>query len=158
MAASVYRLPDEPLPSGLAKWAVDPLWPLLAVMLTGNGIGLAWFVFNGLALGSPTRGREWGAVAASLFGCMALEIAIGTLRGNGWLQQEEVAYARLTLVTLKLVVAYSLYMMQSRCFELWEHFGGRARNGLPVLILLTIAAGYVLKSPPLPAFLVRVLG
>jgi hypothetical protein len=148
MAATAYRLPDEPLPSGLAKWAVDPLWPLLGVMFGGNGLGMAWFVFNGLALGSPTRGREWTVVAANLVGCLAVAIAASVLRGNGLLAKDEVAYVLLLAVTIKLVAAYALYMMQARCFELWEYFGGRARNGLAVVIVMGLAARPLIDSLP----------
>ena len=148
MATTAYRLPDEPLPSGFSKWAVDPLWPLLADMLAGNGFGMAWFVFNGLALGSPTRRREWLLVAVNLLGCLAVAIGTSVLRWNDWLAKDEVAYAMLAAVTIKLAVSYALYMMQARCFELFEHFGGKARNGLPVVVLLALAAPHLLDRLP----------
>lgn len=157
MATSAYRLPDEPLPSGLSKWAVDPLWPLLAVMLAGNGVGMAWSVFNGLAMGSPTRRREWLLVAGNLLGCLAVAVGTSMLRRSGWLAQDEVAYAMLVAVTVKLAVSYAIYMMQSRCFELFEHFGGKARNGLPVAVLLAFFAGPAVARLPHP-WLAVVLG
>ena len=40
-ARAYYRLPDEPLPSGLSRYATDPLWPLLTLMLAGGGFGRA---------------------------------------------------------------------------------------------------------------------
>ena len=39
-----YRLPDEPLPSGLSRYAVDPMWPLLALML-GLAVGIDYALF-----------------------------------------------------------------------------------------------------------------
>ena len=105
MATSAYRLPDEPQPSGLSRWAVDPLWPLLAVMLAGNVFGMAWSVFNGLAMGSPTRRREWLLVAANLLGCLGVAIGTSVLRHNAWLARDEVAYAMLVAVTVKLAVS-----------------------------------------------------
>lgn len=140
MAASVYRLPDEPLPSGLSRYAVDPLWPMLTLMLAGNGFGLAWFAFNGFALGSPTRGRELALLALNLAGAVALLWLLGALGQAGWLPRRYMEYALLSVITLKLATGYALYMMQQRCFELWEYYGGMARNGLPLLILATLFA------------------
>lgn len=135
---ATYRLPDEPLPSGLARYAVDPLWPLLTLMLGGNGFGLAWFVFNSLALGSPTRGREWACAAGSLIGSAALVYVLAVMGGNGWLQGSELRYAALSILALKLAFGYALYLMQARCFEIWEHNGGSAKNGLPVMLLVAV--------------------
>ncbi|WP_190285606.1 hypothetical protein [Montanilutibacter psychrotolerans] len=138
--AAVYQLPDEPLPSGLSRWAVDPLWPLLATMLGGTVFGSAWFVFNGLALGSPTRNREWAALALSALGSCALLYLLNVADWRDWLGDPALRYAGLSIIALKLAVAYSLYFMQARCFELWEYFGGVARNGAPLLILLAVFA------------------
>ena len=135
MVSHAYRLPDEPLPSGLAKYAVDPLWPLLACMLAGNGIGVVWFVFNGIAMGSPTRGRELTYVAISLLGSVLLLLSLGMAKAGDWLDGSQLRYAALSIITLKIAMAYVLYLAQSRCFEIWEHYGGHVRNGMPVLVL-----------------------
>ncbi len=66
---TAYHIPDEPRPAGLAHMTVNPFWPLLCVMFVGAGFSWAWFVLNGIAMGSPTRRRE-------------LWIAIGGLLGN----------------------------------------------------------------------------
>lgn len=153
MTAAAYRLPDEPLPSGLARYAVDPMWPLLALMLGGNAFGLAWFVLNGLALGSPTRKREWACVALGLFGSAGLVFGLDALARAGWLQGSELRYAALSIVTLKLAVAYAIYMMQARCFEIWEHYGGVARNGLPLLLLIAVVGRGFLATQTWPTWL-----
>ena len=140
MGTHAYRLPDEPLPSGLAKYAVDPLWPLLAFMLAGNGIGVVWFVFNSIAMGSPTRARELGYVATSLLGSVLLLLLLGMARSNQWLDASQLRYAALSIITLKIAMAYVLYLAQSRCFEIWEHYGGQVRNGRPVLVLSWLLA------------------
>lgn len=147
---AAYRLPDEPLPSGLSRYVVDPMWPLLALMLGGNVLGLAWFVFNGLALGSPTRAKEWAYAAGSLIGCALLTLAMLMAFNQGWLQGTELRYAALLPLLLKLSVGYVLYMTQSRCFEVWEHYGGAARNGMIGLLLVYMAGrglrGYLQSS------------
>lgn len=157
MAALPYRLPDEPRPSGLSRYAVDPLWPLLTLMLAGGGFGLAWFAFNTAALGSPTRGREWGCVALSVVGTVLLALAIAALLHNGWLLPEHRPYAFLSILLLKIGVAYALYLMQQRCFEIWEHYGGVARNGMPLMILLAVVGRGALDMSGWPSVLRLVL-
>jgi hypothetical protein len=133
-----YRIPDEPLPTGLAHLVVDPLWPMLAQMLAGSWLALPWFALNAQALGSPTRVREWLLAAASLAGSAALVVALGIAAGNGVLAGAWLQAAALSIVCLKLAIAYALYFQQARVFELWTHFGGHARNGLPVLLLASV--------------------
>ncbi|MGO1069402.1 hypothetical protein [Lysobacter sp. CA199] len=153
MAANVYRLPDEPLPSGLSRYAVDPLWPLLTLMLAGGGFGLAWFAFNAAALGSPTRWREWACVALSVIGAPALALAIFAAQHNGLLDAEQAPYAMLSILLLKLGLAYALYLMQQRCFDIWEYYGGEARNGLPLMILLAVVGRGALDMSGWPTLL-----
>lgn len=139
--ALAYRLPDEPLPSGLGRYVTDPMWPLLALMLGGNGFGLAWFLVNGAAVGTPRRSREWLLAALSVFGSMAIAASLGLAAQERWLSESSLRYAWLGVVVLKIAVGYVLYLGQARVFALWEHFGGRARNGLPVLMLLLAVMG-----------------
>jgi hypothetical protein len=129
-----YRIPDEPLPTGLAHVAVDPLWPMLAQMLAGSWLALPWFAVNAQALGSPTRAREWMFVGISLLGSVALVLGLAVAADNG-LEGAWLKVALLSVVCLKLAIAYALYFHQARVFELWEHFGGQARNGLLVLVV-----------------------
>lgn len=154
---TLYRLPDEPLPSGLARYATDPLWPLLTLMLAGGGFGLAWFGFNSAALGSPTRWREWGCIALSVFGAPALVVAVTVAVGAGWLSPAAAQYALLSVLALKVAVAYALYLMQQRTFDIWEHYGGEPRNGLPLTILLAVVGRGALDLSALPPLLRAVL-
>lgn len=134
--ATRYLIPDEPRPSGLAHLAVNPFWPLLAQMLGGSWIALPWFLINGAALGSPSQRREWLCAAASVIGSLALVLGIAAGSQAGWLVGTPLKLAMLSIVALKIAMAYALYVMQSRSFELWEYFGGKARNG----VLLIVAA------------------
>lgn len=134
MATSRYAIPDEPRPGAQERWIVDPMWPLFAQMLGGSWLALPWFVFNGIALGSPTRRREWLLAGASLAGSAALLFAIAVIAKRYDLGRTGVQLALLAVVALKLGVGYALYMLQARSFELWRHYGGVPVNGmLPVV-------------------------
>ncbi len=152
-----YRIPDEPRPTGMSHLAVDPLWPLLALMLAGNGIGLLWFAVNSRALGSPTAMKEALYIAASLIGCIALVAALSWCRQQALLSDEGLAYAALSLAVLKLSVGYALYISQSRCAELVQHYGGILRNGAVVAILAMVILRPALADLPLPSILMAAL-
>lgn len=137
-----YRIPDEPTPSKQEALIVDPLWPLFAQMLVGTWFALPWFFVNGMAMGSPTRAREWLLIATSLLGSMTLAISLVYAVDAGWLRGVDPRYGLLAITALKISCAYGLYFMQGRSFELWRHFGGNPKNGL----LLVIAASVFARS------------
>ena len=76
MAASSYRIVDEPAPSALGRFAVNPFWIVIAGMVGPSFLAgvvpepqllvLLWFGFNGVALSSPTRHAELLWVAAGM--------------------------------------------------------------------------------------------
>jgi hypothetical protein len=129
-ATEGYRILDEPRPGRLAQLAVDPMWPLFGFMFGGAAFAWAWFVVNGLALGSPTQRREGALVAAGVAGVFALGLGLFWLIGAGHLPQGGVAYALLAVTVWKLGVSYWLYTLQSRSFDLYEYYGGAVRNGV----------------------------
>jgi hypothetical protein len=158
MASTRYVIPDEPLPGAMERWIVDPMWPLFAQMLGGSWLALPWFVFNGVALGSPTRRREWLLAAASLVGSAALLFAVVAAAGAGWLEGTGVRLALLSLVTLKLAIAYVLYMLQARSFELWRHFGGVPANGMLVAVAAIFARRMLFTTLVTAPMVQQVLG
>jgi hypothetical protein len=153
MSTLRYRIPDEPRPTGMAHLAVDPMWPLLALMLAGNGIGLLWFAVNSRALGSPAAMKEGLYIAISLIGCIALGVVLAWCRQQNLLSDESLAYAELSIAVLKIGVGYALYISQSRCAELVQHYGGILRNGAVVAILATVIARPALADLPLSMIL-----
>lgn len=157
MSAARYVLPDEPRPSTLSRLTVAPMWPLLATMLAGNLLGLAWFLFNGLALGSPSRVREWLLAACSLAGTAAALLLAAIASAQGWLPHAVLPYVMLVPTTIKLAVAYTLYMRQSHTLELWEYAGGTPANGMPVLFLMAFFSPNLYRMLELPALLQAVL-
>jgi hypothetical protein len=144
---AAYRIQDEPAPSGLGHLIANPVFPLLSVMLAGAWLALPWFVFNSFALGSPTRRKELLLAVAAPLGMMALFLGLGLVYVLLDLSKGSLPYLQVLLVVWKLAVAYWLFDLQKRSFALHEYFGGRVRNGLPVM-----AAGFLLKGAVLKAF------
>ncbi len=130
-----YRIADEPRPGSLAHLAVNPVWPLFAVMFGGAGFSWTWFVVNGAALGSPTRRREIGWAIGGLIGGLAMILGIFYLFERELLGELALRYSLIGLTVWKLAVSYWLFMLQSRSFHLYEHFGGTVRNGALVVFL-----------------------
>ncbi|MEL7059361.1 MAG: hypothetical protein AAGN46_04955 [Acidobacteriota bacterium] len=147
-AAGGYRIVDEPRPGALAQVAVDPLWPLLAMMLAGVWLAWPWFVLNGLAVGSPTRRREAVWAVLGLVGAFALLLAIAWSDGQGLLPAPWDQVAVLAVVVWKLFVSYRLYVLQARSFGLYEYFGGTRRNGLAVVVVAFLVAPAILGALP----------
>lgn len=150
-----YRVLDEPNPGGFSHLAVNPLWPLLAVMLGGVWLSWPWFVLNAFAVGSPTRSRELGLALGGLGGTAGLLVLLGWLRYQDLLGDVGFSYAVVGLVVWKLLVSYWLYVLQARTFGLYEYFGGTVRNGALVVVLAFFLRPRVLAG--LPGFLQVIL-
>jgi hypothetical protein len=146
----IYRIADEPSPGAMSHLVVNPLWPLLGLMLGGVWLSFPWFVFNGYASGSPTRRRELaialgglGAVVVALVMIVVL-VEVGMVYGTG------VKYALLALTLIKLATGYSLYVTQRRSFDLYEYYGGVIRNGVGIVILGFIIGPRLMELVPWP--------
>jgi hypothetical protein len=130
-----YQILDDPRPSGLAHLAVNPLWPLLAVMFGGTWLSWPWFALNGFAVGSPTRRRELALAAGGFAGSLALALGVLVLVGAGVVRGVGISYALIALTVWKLGVTYALHTLQVRSFHLYEYYGGATRNGIGVVFL-----------------------
>ncbi|BBP70451.1 hypothetical protein PHLH6_24550 [Pseudomonas sp. Seg1] len=141
---NIYRIEDEPRPGGLARFAVSPFWPLLALMMGGLWLGLPWFVLNSVAVGSPTRKREWIWVGVGAVGSVILGLALISLLNNGYLStQAQIQYALLVLVVWKLSIGYVLYTLQNSTIELYQYYGGVLNRFAP---LVALAGAFLLKG------------
>lgn len=156
MSAATYELIDEPKPGALAKLAVRPIWPLLAVMLGGAWVSWPWFVLNGFAVGSPTRRRELLWALAGPAGCFALIVLLGILGSREIVTGLGLRYLSISIVVFKLYVTYMLFTLQSRSFSLYEYFGGEVRSGLLPLIAATLLRSRILE--PLDGILQIIFG
>lgn len=152
-----YRIPDEPLPGALSRLAVNPLWPLLGLMVGGPWAAWPWFLLNGHALGSPTRLREGLAVLLGLLGTVALVSTILTLDRRGVFTTTTAQLALLLVTLWKIAISYYLYLTQSRSFGLYEYYGGPVRNGALVVIAVALAEPKLL-APVKNLFVLLVLG
>lgn len=146
MAASdlTYRIEDEPSPGALAHLAVKPVWPLFGLMFGGSWLAFPWFLFNAFAVGSPTRWREGAAALGALTGNAVIALGLLAATGAGWLDKGSLPYAGLALVVWKLGLGYLILNWQSRSIALYEVFGGRLKNGLPVALLGGLVGGRLL--------------
>jgi hypothetical protein len=147
--SAVYRIPDEPVPGRWSTFAVNPMWPLLSLMLGGSWISILWFVFNAFAIGSHDRRRQVGLAALALVGTVVITFGIFYLAHVKILTGDtHFRFARLALMLWKLTFAYVLMNAQMRSFSLYEYYGGLVRNGLYPLIGAFVLATQLLKSVP----------
>lgn len=136
-----YRLPDEPRPGPLSNLVVNPMWPLLAIMFGGAWLSWSWFLFNGWALGSPTRLREAFVVGVGLVGSVVLFIASLLVVQQLDLPPAVFPYVVTTLLIWKLGITYLLADTQGRGFGVYQYYGGTVRNG----IIVAIPVAYLLR-------------
>jgi hypothetical protein len=140
MPSASYRLPDEPTRSPLSHLAVNPVWPLLAIMFGGAWLSWPWFLVNSLALGSPTKRKEVALVFVAFLGSAGILIGGATLAAAaGWEHPKLFRFLGLIILLWKLGVSYWLQVLQSRPLALFQHFGGTLRN--PMFLLV---AGFLL--------------
>lgn len=156
MTMRSYQIADEPTPSTLARFVVNPVLPLLAAMLGGVWIAWPWFALNAVAVGSPTRRAELAWLGLGLVAIAVLAVLLFAAVGSGTLPAGATSYALLAVVVVKLAIVYAVYLMQSRTIEIYEYYGGALNNGVWVLVAAFVLRGRVLGE--LPALAQVVLG
>ena len=136
MTNETYRIADEPEPSSFAKFATNPFFPLLALMLVGVWIAIPWFWLNAFAIGSPTRRRECVWLIAGFVAIAATAFIVSLLVVNDVLVEEaDIRYAFVVVVVCKLTMGYVVYVLQSRTIEIFEYYGGVVKNGAMILVI-----------------------
>lgn len=136
-----YTIADEPRPGALSRVAVDPIWPLFAVMFAGVWLSWPWFVVNGFVVGCPARKRTLAVVVGGLVGLASLFFGVVALVDHGWLPRESIPYLRLVLVAWKLGISYFLYTQQASTLALYQYYEGPVRNGI-----LGVIAGFFVRT------------
>ncbi|MFC1742666.1 hypothetical protein ACFL35_01635 [Candidatus Riflebacteria bacterium] len=143
MKSTGYRLQDEPAPGILSNLCVNPLWPFFAIMFCGTWFSWPWFIFNGFAIGSPTRFRELLYAVLGFVGNFLIVSGILVLAYKKILSGYGIEYVLILLTIWKLGITYFLFVLQSRTFHIYEYYGGTVKNGLFPIIFCS----FLLKGP-----------
>ncbi len=130
----MYKIFDEPQPSNWNHLAVNPQWPLFGIMFAGAWLSFIWYAFNGYALGCPNRLKTLFLAIGGFVGSIVFALLIYFMINIDIVNKENIQYILLLLLCWKLGVAYYLYMLQSRTFNIYEHFGNTVQNGIFVVI------------------------
>lgn len=146
---SGYQIADEPAPSTLARYAVNPLYPMLAAMFAGVWLAWPWFAFNSFAIGSPTRRAELAWLVAGLLVPPAVGWALIVAVGEGSLPSAAGPYVGLSVIVLKLVAVYAVFLLQSRTIEIYEYYGGKLVNGIWPVIAAVYLGDRLLADLPI---------
>ncbi|MBI1384467.1 MAG: hypothetical protein GC150_06110 [Rhizobiales bacterium] len=125
-----YQIVDEPRPGALARFAMNPMIPIIVFMIFGSfwyvlSPGGLLFILNSLALGGPTRAREIA------FACLAVlaKDAGGAALAIGWPRTPDLApvlpYLEVIPLAVGLWLAYQVFLLQSRSHHIREHLARR---------------------------------
>lgn len=136
----MYKLADDPAPTSLNRFAVRPIWILVAYGVCGPWLSWSWFAFNAYATGSAARRRQLRDVVLAF---VAMTVAVGIAwiavdllpKGSG-------AYLGILLLSIKFALTFYLYQQQLKHFEIYQYFEGKVMRGWP-----PIAGGLVLAGP-----------
>ncbi len=139
-----YRIADEPKPGTMQHLTVNPIWPLLGIMFGGAWLSWPWSVFNGIAMGSPTLRKEVGLAVLGFIGSAVIVGVTVVMLSMNILTKDTVDYALLALTVWKLGISYWLFVTQNTGFQIYEYFGGIARNGFFVVMLAFLIGRRVL--------------
>ncbi|HEY0139047.1 MAG TPA: hypothetical protein VGB85_33400 [Nannocystis sp.] len=147
MARSSYVIDDEPVPdAGLTRYIVNPLYPLLAVMLAGVWLAWPWMLLNARALGSPHWRRQAQLLAVGLAGTVALALVIVALvNADVITTRTHARLALLAVTTWKMAVSYKVHSLQLGTFALYSHYHGdpTAQFGVRLLMLGMFLRGII---------------
>jgi hypothetical protein len=130
-----YRIPDEPRPGALERVIVNPLWPLLALMLVGPWLGLPWLVFNSVALGSPSLRGDIAAAMAAIFGTLLFGWILMQPGVAQSIPRESIKYWLLIVVSLHLGFGYLIYLRQQSAYSIFEYYGGKPAMGYLAVVV-----------------------
>jgi hypothetical protein len=137
-----YQIADEPSETSLSAYACRPNAPLLAMMMAGSWLAWPWFIFNSLALGSPTKKKEITLCLVAIAGTAALGWVVLELLGAGIIRIGAPFKLCVLLISVwKLAFAYWVSTIQGRSFHVYEYYGGTVKNSAPV-----VSAGYYLRG------------
>jgi hypothetical protein len=153
-----YHIADEPHESSLSQYVVRPDAPLLAMMMCGAWLAWPWFIFNSIALGSPTKRKEIGSCIVAVLGSAVLAAILLALWRAGVLRGVAVELALLAITAWKLGFAYYVTELQGRTFHVYEYYGGSVRSSRGVIGAGMYLRGLVLGISDDPLWIIIVAG
>lgn len=112
-----YRIMDEPAPSGLGRYAVNPFFPFLLLMLLGP-LGFVAFLANSVALNGPRKSREITLCLAGYIGIRLIGFQLDGMLDSGALPLDSAPYLATLLTALRLGVGYFIFVSQAETHEL----------------------------------------
>lgn len=148
-----YRIIDEPAPGTLQQLSVNPLFPLLAVMVGGPGFGWLWFIVNGFALGSASQRREAVGIAVGLAGLALLTVALAGPWLQAMVEPGTIKYLRVLTYAWVLGISYVIFSMQDASFQIYEYMGGPAGNGVALVVAASVLGSRLAARGPVMAAL-----
>lgn len=136
----LYRIIDEPLrPS---RFAVLPIWPVVATSIPPLAMGLLWLGINAVACGSATRRREIALLVGAGIGFYAIFFGGRLAVGAGMVGENAYHYIAMTARGCAVLVALHVMSLQDRSFALYLHLHRKSAPGW--VGLLGIVAVHVL--------------
>lgn len=131
-----YQIIDETRKSSFEKYSVNPVWPLLAVMLIGAWFGYLWFIINSIFLSSYYMKKEIAAIVAAILFSIGFILLLSHSYDQMLFPKIAIKYLLLLVVVIKLAAGYYLYLKQSHSFSLFEYFNDyEVRNGGLILLV-----------------------
>jgi hypothetical protein len=130
MAAGPYQIIDEPRPSPLSRFIVNPFWFLLAGMLLPSFILLAaaGFALNALALRGPTWKAELLWLAGVAVIVLGFVPAVAQLIDAGLIARADfprvAPYLAILHSATTLAVMFRVFLYQSPSYQLAKYLAG----------------------------------
>lgn len=134
-ADSTYTIIDEPRPGPIGHLVVSPIWPLFAIMFAGSWLSFPWFAFNSFSLNTSDKWKSLYIAIAAIVGSFLLTFLMVLFVGMEILPQDLIRYGMLIITVWKLSMAYYLYLMQDRSFQIFKEYEGTIRNGIIIVFL-----------------------
>lgn len=141
-----YVIPDEPQGAVRPDLAVRPLWPFLAMMISGPLPGFAWLAFNAWALGCRDAMRLTLMAALAYLAAKGLvlwiyfapDAALGFLDASGMTSDLALKLALIGCAGTAMGLAYWIALGQSHNEEYRETYGPALADGGKALVLLIL--------------------
>ncbi len=115
-----YRIVDEPAAGALTRFAVNPFFPFLLVMLLGP-LGFLAFIANSVALNGPKLKREIMICIAAIISVWFVKTELIRMLDTGALSVTWAPYLGALLTALRLAFGYFVFVSQAETHELRKY-------------------------------------